>query len=643
MKKIIGLSLALLFGTLSVPAYAQSDAADDWAIYWYICGSDLESDGAAATADLIELVETELPEGVKVVIEAGGTTEWQNKLFNANKTERYVYDHEDLKKIDSLNKANMGDSATLKEFLDYCTTNYPAKHEALIMWDHGGGPIWGIGKDLNYDDDSLTMAEFNDALSAAAGGTLSLDWIGFDACLMGSIDIAKICSNYADYMIASEESEPGCGWDYTGWTAALAKNPGISTEELGKVICDTFVTGCQASGDSDELTLSIVNLTKIDNLLNAYDQLGQEAMENAITDHSFVSSFDRGAKAAENYGGNTRAQGYFNLIDLKDLIVNTQGILPNTSQAVLNAVDDFVVYSVNGPYRKNSSGISCYYSLNGDQEELQTYCSYFDNVNSVNHLYEYMLGGELSESAQEYLSEVGFEEYDDYDTTLAILDTEETYPVYIDEDGYSVLEVDEETLYSLSEVNYELAYYDEDDDSYIYLGFDNDLYADWDNGVFMDNFSGAWGTIDGHFVYMEIYYQDDEYVLYDVPILLNGEECSLDVAYDYDEDEFYIIGVQYASDDSGMANRSSISLQDGDEITTLMYVGDADGEDEPELVEFETFTVYEDSEFYLEEMGDGEFVMSFELVDVQNNYAYSDWIYITVEDGEISAETEYDY
>ena len=27
---------------------------------------------------------------------------------------------------------------------------------------------------------------------------------------------------YADYMIASEETEPGIGWYYTGWLTALS-------------------------------------------------------------------------------------------------------------------------------------------------------------------------------------------------------------------------------------------------------------------------------------------------------------------------------------------------------------------------------------------------------------------------------------
>lgn len=35
---------------------------ESWAVYWYLCGSDLESNGGFATTDLSEMMEVELPE-----------------------------------------------------------------------------------------------------------------------------------------------------------------------------------------------------------------------------------------------------------------------------------------------------------------------------------------------------------------------------------------------------------------------------------------------------------------------------------------------------------------------------------------------------------------------------------------------------
>ena len=99
-------------------------AEDSWLISWYICGSDLESEYGAASADIEELLETDLPPNVRVLIFAGGTHEWQNELFRADKGNLYLYDADGLHQVDRLNNVDMGDEPALwrGEFL--CRPQY---------------------------------------------------------------------------------------------------------------------------------------------------------------------------------------------------------------------------------------------------------------------------------------------------------------------------------------------------------------------------------------------------------------------------------------------------------------------------------------------------------------------------------------
>ena len=62
--------------------------------------------------------------------------------------------------------------------------------------------------------------------------------MGFDAGLMATLETAWMVQPYADYLIASEETEPGAGWYYTGWLSRLSENPSMSTLEIGKNIAD---------------------------------------------------------------------------------------------------------------------------------------------------------------------------------------------------------------------------------------------------------------------------------------------------------------------------------------------------------------------------------------------------------------------
>lgn len=167
------------------------------------------------------------------------------------------------------------------------------------------------------------------------------------------------------------------------------------------------------------------------------------------------------------------------------------------------------------------------------------------------------------------------------------------------------------------------------------LGRDNDMEADWENGVFMDNFRGVWGSIDGYLAYMEIIYEGEDYNTYSVPILLNGEEYNLQVVYDYNDECFYILGARKGLDDTGMADKNLIQLRPGDEMTTIHYAATISGDDDFEAFEADTFTVSEDTSFYETDMGDGQFVMMFELIDATNTSYYSAPVEFIVEGDDI--------
>ncbi|MBQ8506301.1 MAG: clostripain, partial [Clostridia bacterium] len=140
------------------------DAA--WSIYWYLCGSDLESYYGCATDDLNEMLEANLPENVRVVIQTGGTEQWQNGMVESGCIERYVYGSNGFEFIEQQPQANMGDAQTLADFLQFCTENYPAERTMVLFWNHGGGSVSGAAFDENYGFDSLTLAEFYQAFSS---------------------------------------------------------------------------------------------------------------------------------------------------------------------------------------------------------------------------------------------------------------------------------------------------------------------------------------------------------------------------------------------------------------------------------------------------------------------------------------------
>ena len=127
----------------------------------------------------------------------------------------------------------MGTAEQLAAFVELGLTQFPADRYALSIWDHGGG--WtGIGPDETDGHDVLDLADITSGLEQglAAAGVERLDLLGFDACLMATYEVASALAPYADHLLASEELEPGHGWDYRS-LQVLADDPSTDAATLG--------------------------------------------------------------------------------------------------------------------------------------------------------------------------------------------------------------------------------------------------------------------------------------------------------------------------------------------------------------------------------------------------------------------------
>ena len=228
----------------------------------YMCGTDLESKYGMATSDLQEMIDATISDKVNVIVETGGCSKWKNSVVSSKTNQIYKVEDEGLKVLkENAGTAAMTDPGNLTDFILFCTEYYPADRNILILWDHGGGSLSGYGYDeKNPDTSSMTLSKVDSALKNAG---CTFDWIGYDACLMATLENALVCNNYADYLLASEETEPGTGWQYSGWLTELSENTSVSTVELAKTIIDDFVTASSASSPSAKVTLSVIDLAEL--------------------------------------------------------------------------------------------------------------------------------------------------------------------------------------------------------------------------------------------------------------------------------------------------------------------------------------------------------------------------------------------
>lgn len=624
------------------------NAGDTWLVQWYICGTDLETGSGAASADIQELLNVKLPANVKFLIQTGGAEQWHNNVVPSNAVERYLYDESGLQRLETLPDADMGSAETLADFLRR-GKDMAADHRVFVFWDHGGGSAVGVCLDERTNN-FLSLNALREAFTAVyepSADNPPFELIGFDACLMATYDTVNTLDGITRYMTASEEVEPGIGWDYTGWVNGLVANPAMGGAKLGQVICDSYMDACNRYNVGKTATLSVIDLAKLPMLKHSYEAFGLEALRAAHkSPKKFFSQFGRGAAQAENYGGNTRRTGYTNMVDLVDLANTNKALLPNTADKLINAVDDAVVYKVNGSYRNRGGGISSFYSYSGDEESLVSYLKQDAAPTPQKILYYYLIYGEIPANVIPLL------EGDTLVTPAPTTPPEERqeifeisqledFPVQLDDNGNAFVQLTSEQMDLLSSVHCQLAYVDTDNDIILYLGSDADINADWNTGTFTDNFRGVWPMLDGHPVYVEITAENNGYNLYSIPIKLNGVECNLQVAYVYADKKYYILGARKGLDNHGMSNRELIKLREGDEITTLHYGVSISGDDSDfTQVEVDTFTIGDDPQIKDEPVGDGNYAYSFEFVTPTEDSALSSFILFTVNNGEITTNID---
>lgn len=590
----------------------------------YVCGTDLESENGAASDDLAELTKKKPPEGVTFVIQTGGAKKWQNKDVKRKEIDRFVYDKDGLRKVEHKKDADMAATDTFADFLHYANDNYAADHRILIVWDHGGGTVGGAC----YDERSGNMMKLNqmqDALASTYNKNTEkppFDIVGFDCCLMATYGVANAFEGYGRYLVASQELEPGNGWYYTGIVNGFNKGVGSDPLVLAKVICNAYMKGCEEAGTEDLATLSVTDLSKMPQLRAAYEKMGDEALKVAQADpKKFFSRYGRQAKKSENFGGNTRDTGFTNMIDLGDFAQRTEKLLPKTSKDVMAALDNAVVYRVNGDLKKDSHGLSCYYPYQVEQQP------YFEDVraasDSYKKLYRYLATGKAPKGTKK--------------SVMFDVSSMEDLKLDADSEGTVFCKLTEQQMENLSTVRCDLIWYDVNQGSLVMLGNDANVDMDWDSGMCKDNFDGTWVMLDKHPVYIDVTDETENHITYAIPIKLNGKQMNLFVSYDINAKAYKILGARAGLNEKGAADRNLVKLKSGDKITTQFYGASINGSgDDVVLVDADTFTISDNTTVSDEPLEDGTYGYVFDFITPTGDYSMSDLATYELKNGNIT-------
>ncbi len=318
LRKLFYAVLTLSFG-LAIQAHSQAQ----WTVMIYLDGdNNLEK---YAINDFLEMATVGSTTQINFVVQLDRISGYDTRYGNWTNTQRFRITRDMEPTIDNAisdwgdgyggRETNSGDPEVLTSFIRWSKQNYPAEHYALILWDHGDG--WktlndvaesieqqlkqtGLAreervalektlkelkrkihsmryqKSVCYDytsSDELTLKELKQALFSE---NCNVNMIAFDACLMGMTEIAYEIRNFANYMVASEETIMVTGFPYDTIAQDIVDNPAITPEEFARRIVQHYA---DFYGHYSTETLSAIDLSLMNQLYNAINTMCTSAIE----------------------------------------------------------------------------------------------------------------------------------------------------------------------------------------------------------------------------------------------------------------------------------------------------------------------------------------------------------------------------
>lgn len=539
MTKIYKLLLCLFALLISQELNA---APSSFTLLVYMNGSNLETTHEQATADIGEILSAmKTPidnDSLNVVLLLGGTRQWHTGdtfglAVSPDSLTCAVITRDTIQMWQTFERSSMGNPATLSQFLRVGQSAFPADHYGLIFWNHGSGAVGGFGYDECYPDDRfLSLREIGEALeSSRLPDNKKYAFIGFDACLMATLETASVLSPYADYMIASQELEPGGGWDYRRVIPLLASYS-TSADTFYENMVSSYVDTYKHKDNDDknkqfleDITLSVTRLDAVPALTASVGQFFSHQLASLSS-----SSFPRFSKArslSRSFGMPAFTFSGPDMTDLLDLCnrlaePSDRSLLDDIRTRLNNAV---VCSSTSNSLNPNSvCGLSLYFP-----------CYNFSQTRSLEEYYQSGFSPDYLKFVQEYVRQwqAGYtsttssafpdKELPDLLSTDMILHTRKIYAVLLSQtpDGRWLsygMDGDGVTLNSLGQIESQSA-----------------PLGQWNR---------KWVRIGGKLVSAYMTFADSRSLHYTVPVLFNGERSDLILRYDEKNPGGVVVGVR---------------------------------------------------------------------------------------------------
>ena len=599
----------------------------------YAIGTDLESTGACLSADVKEMMSATPGKDINIVLQSGGCSDFKNKYMEDGVSQRFSIINGKITELDNLGDVNMIEPQALEDFIKFAKDEFPADKYILVLWDHGGGVPLGFGQDELHEG-TLTEIEMAQAIGNC---DIEFESIVFNACLMGSLEVAKALDPYTEYIVAAESPTWGSayfdvGINYTNFLNYIGKDFDGTAKDYSEFLVRDYMDGVEKAQQNSgyfgiDTCMSAIDTDNIDEVYDAYENFIAALDKRAFTQDGYVEYFqlrnDCGLfESTDSVDLTTLANKYINCGDSE---------IEKAASKLVNEVGNCVFTESNNSYTY-AHGMTTYSPFMYPEyydEARQTFVTLGYSDTTIK-FYDKFVSKELYIlNATSYAGSWYIKPSD----AASIQSGKEIdiSGIVVDMGGYEAIALKEEDWDIIREVKVTLAYMNDEEDRIYYLGTDNQYSIDSNGYIIIQN-PTKWVYFDGFgFVTCEcLKYEvaDDGkwYKYLGAEALINGKTAYVVLAFSSEEPEGHIIGYYYADiiNDTFDMNQSN-QFTDTDTIlfveeyydvndNTMNYLelGDAVSYDKAVSGYMYSSVNYDDVECYI----------GFDIYDVYNNDNY---------------------
>ena len=332
----------------------QQAPANSWTILVYLHGDNNLED--SSIADLEEMEAVGSKQGFQIVVQ------WDRASVTG--VIRGLVKKGSLETKQKLPEQNSDDPKVLSSFLQWGMKTFPAQRYGVILWDHGGQWDGGFGGDETDGGEGMSVFDLRNAIQSAmvSSGLKQLDFLAFDTCLMGGLEVLGQFADLTKLYIADPEIDYGAGWDYTASLGYLQENPSVSNTDFGKhEVGDWTAHHSEDEADLRFRAHAAYDTTQFNNVLSAVKALSSSLQTTWSNESDSLSRLR--SKVTEFSVSPEEPKAPRPYVDLGDMAAlfaaaSSSVEVKTAAKAVIGSIDKMVLAKALGRDDKNAHGFS---------------------------------------------------------------------------------------------------------------------------------------------------------------------------------------------------------------------------------------------------------------------------------------------